>query len=244
MLRFIITVLFLIVFFIISIPLMLIELIIGLFNKNLQKRSSLFIVSHAFNIVAFLCGVKLTVKGEENVPKDEAVLYIGNHLSYFDVVITYARVPRLTGYVAKKEFLKIPVLSWWMIFLDCLFMDRNDVKQSAQVIFSAIDKIKSGISVCIYPEGTRNKDDKTLMEFHKGSFKPAQRTNCPIVPMVVTHTRDIFEAHLPFIKSQHVILEYLPPVRYNDLSKEDQKQINEYFRNMIQTAYNKNLLEK
>ena len=244
MIRFILTALFLLVFFIVSIPLYIIELIIGLINKDLSRRSSLAIVSWAFRVVAFLAGVKLTVKGEENVPKDEAVLYIGNHLSYFDVVLTYCRVPRPTGYIAKKEFLKVPFLSWWMLFLDCLFMDRSDVKQSAQIIFSAIDKIKSGISICIYPEGTRSKDETTIQEFHKGSFKPAQRTNCPIVPMIVTHTRDIFENHLPFLKSTHVVLEYLPPVRFSDLSKEDQKQVNEYFRNMMQEAYTRNLNEK
>ncbi|MBQ1457109.1 MAG: 1-acyl-sn-glycerol-3-phosphate acyltransferase [Butyrivibrio sp.] len=243
MIRFILTALFLLVFFIVSIPLYIIELIIGLINKDLSRRSSLAIVSWAFRVVAFLSGVKLTVKGEENVPKDEAVLYIGNHLSYFDVVLTYCRVPRPTGYIAKKEFLKVPFLSWWMLFLDCLFMDRSDVKQSAQIIFSAIDKIKSGISICIYPEGTRNKDEVTIQEFHKGSFKPAQRTNCPIVPMIVTHTRDIFENHLPFLKSTHVVLEYLPPVRFSDLSKEDQKQVHEYFRNMMQEAYTRNLNE-
>ena len=244
MIRFILTALFLLVFFIVSIPLYIIELIIGLINKDLSRRSSLAIVSWAFRVVAFLAGVKLTVKGEENVPKDEAVLYIGNHLSYFDVVLTYCRVPRPTGYIAKKEFLKVPFLSWWMLFLDCLFMDRSDVKQSAQIIFSAIDKIKSGISICIYPEGTRSKDETTIQEFHKGSFKPAQRTNCPIVPMIVTHTRDIFENHLPFLKSTHVVLEYLPPVRFSDLSKEDQKQVHEYFRNMMQEAYTKNLNEQ
>ena len=243
MIRFILTALFLLVFFIVSIPLYIIELIIGLINKDLSRRSSLAIVSWAFRVVAFLSGVKLTVKGEENVPKDEAVLYIGNHLSYFDVVLTYCRVPRPTGYIAKKEFLKVPFLSWWMLFLDCLFMDRSDVKQSAQIIFSAIDKIKSGISICIYPEGTRSKDETTIQEFHKGSFKPAQRTNCPIVPMIVTHTRDIFENHLPFLKSTHVVLEYLPPVRFSDLSKEDQKQVHEYFRNMMQEAYTRNLNE-
>ncbi len=243
MIRFILTALFLLVFFIVSIPLYIIELIIGLINKDLSRRSSLAIVSWAFRVVAFLSGVKLTVKGEENVPKDEAVLYIGNHLSYFDVVLTYCRVPRPTGYIAKKEFLKVPFLSWWMLFLDCLFMDRSDVKQSAQIIFSAIDKIKSGISICIYPEGTRSKDETTIQEFHKGSFKPAQRTDCPIVPMVITHTRDIFENHLPFLKSQHVVLEYLPPVRFSELSKEDQKQVHEYFRNMMQEAYTRNLNE-
>ncbi len=244
MIRFILTAIFLLLFFIVSIPLYLIELLIGLINKDAMRKSSLAIVSWAFRVVAFLSGVKLVVKGEENVPKDEAVLYIGNHLSYFDVVVTYPRVPRPTGYIAKKEFLKVPFLSWWMLFLDCLFMDRSDVKQSAQIIFSAIDKIKSGISVCIYPEGTRSKDETTIQEFHKGSFKPAQRTDCPIVPMIVTHTRDIFENHLPFLKAHEVVLEYLPPVRFSELSKEDQKQVHEYFRNMMQEAYTRNLNEQ
>jgi 1-acyl-sn-glycerol-3-phosphate acyltransferase len=61
--------------------------------------------------------------------------------------------------------------------------------------------------------------------------------------MVVTHTRDIFENHLPFLKSSHVVLEYLPPVRFSELSKGDQKQVNEYFRNMMQEAYTRNLNE-
>jgi 1-acyl-sn-glycerol-3-phosphate acyltransferase len=123
--------------------------------------------------------------------------------------------------------------------LDCLFMDRSDVKQSAQVIFEAIDKIKAGISICIYPEGTRNNTDE-LLPFHKGSFKPAQRTDCPVVPMVVTHTNEIFEDHFPFIKKANVTLEYLPPVRYSELSKEDQKHVDVYFKNMMNEAYKKN----
>ena len=240
MIRFILTALFLLVFFIVSIPLYIIELIIGLINKDLSRRSSLAIVSWAFRVVAFLAGVKLTVKGEENVPKDEAVLYIGNHLSYFDVVLTYCRVPRPTGYIAKKEFLKVPFLSWWMLFLDCLFMDRSDVKQSAQIIFSAIDKIKSGISICIYPEGTRSKDETTIQEFHKGSFKIAQRTNCPIVPVVINKSDDILEKHFPFIKSTHVTIEYCKPVVMSELSKEDQKNIDQYVKKVMEETYVKN----
>ena len=98
-----------------------------------------------------------TVIGEENVPKDEPVLYIGNHRSYFDIVMTYIRVPRPTGYIAKIEMLKIPLLSHWMKYLHCLFLDRNDIKQGMKIILTAIDKVKSGISICVFPEGTRNK---------------------------------------------------------------------------------------
>ena len=66
-------------------------------------------VQWAFRVILFICGTKVTVIGEENVPKDQAVLYIGNHRSYFDIIITYARCPRLTGYIAKKDMEKSAV---------------------------------------------------------------------------------------------------------------------------------------
>lgn len=62
----------------------------------------------AFRQVIRLAGTKVIAIGEENIPTDTAVLYVGNHRSFFDVVLTYVRVPRPTGYVAKKEMLKWP----------------------------------------------------------------------------------------------------------------------------------------
>ena len=91
MIRVFLIAVFLIVFFLLSIPVFLIEWIIGKFNPRVRDISSLRIVQGAFKVVIFLSGVKLTVIGEENVPKDQPVLYIGNHRSYFDIVLTYAR---------------------------------------------------------------------------------------------------------------------------------------------------------
>ena len=86
---------------------MLVEWIIGKFNPGLKDRSSLAIVNWAFRWVIRLSGTKVIAIGEENIPTDTAVLYVGNHRSFFDVVLTYVRVPRPTGYIAKKEILKI-----------------------------------------------------------------------------------------------------------------------------------------
>ena len=202
MIRFILVLLFLTIFFLFSILIQLVLWIVGKFNLNAKKVISLRIVSWAFRVVAFLSGAKLTVLGEENVPKDKAVLYVGNHRSYFDIVLSYSRVPRLTGYIAKKEILKVPILSQWMRNMDCLFLDRSDIRQGLQVILTAIEKVKSGISIAIYPEGTRNGTDE-MLPFHKGSFKIAQKTGCPIVPMTINNSNAVFEDHLPFLKKAH-----------------------------------------
>ncbi len=178
MIRFLIVATFVILFLILSIPVFLIEWVIGKFNPRARDISALRIVQGAFKIVAFLSGRKtLTVIGEEHVPKDQAVLYIGNHRSFFDIVLTYARCPDLTGYIAKKEILHVPLLSRWMKFLYCLFLDRTDLKAGLKTILTAIDYVKSHFHHDL-PEGTRNKNasETELLPFHEGSFKIATKT--------------------------------------------------------------------
>lgn len=240
MIRFIIVALFVVLFLICSIPLLIAEYIIGKFNMDVKNRSSLAIVNWAFRCVLFLSGTSVTVLGEENVPKDEPVLYIGNHRSYFDIVMTYVRVPRPTGYIAKVEMQKIPLLSNWMRNLHCLFLDRTDIKQGMKTILSAIDKIKSGISICIFPEGTRSRVPDTFLEFHDGSFKVAEKTGCPIIPMSINNAGAIFEEHMPKIRKTHVVIEYGKPIYTKELDKEARRHIGTTVQDIIKEMYFKN----
>lgn len=232
--------LFLILFLVLGIPVLGIEWLIGRFSKNTMDYSTLRIVQWGFNTILKITGVEITVIGEENVP-DEPVLFIGNHRSYFDILITYARCKRLTGYIAKKEMLSIPLLSTWMKRLYCLFLDRSNPKEGLKTILQAIDYIKHGISICIFPEGTRNKGaELSLLPFHNGSFKIADKTGCAIIPMSINNTADIFESHFPRIKKTHVILEYGTPIYPKELDKETKKHIGEYCSSIIQETINKN----
>ena len=231
--RTIIVFLFVFLFLICSIPIMFVEWIIGKFNMELKSKSSLAIVNWAFRVVIIMCGTKVTVIGEENVPKDEPVLYIGNHRSFFDIVLTYVRVPRLTGYVAKKEIRKVPLLSNWMVNLHCLFLDRDNIKEGLKMVLTAIEQIKSGISICIFPEGTRNKGDVLLLPFHDGSFKIADKSGCPIVPITLNNTSAIFEDQFPWIKKAHIIIEYGKPIYPKELDKTERKQLSSMTQTII-----------
>ena len=225
MIRTVITVLFVAIFLIISLPIQLILTILSkCFHAN-TDRFSLRFVQGAFRIVQFCSGVKLTVIGKENIPTDRPVLYIGNHRSIFDVVTTYPCFPNPTGVISKKSIEKVPGLSIWMRFLHCLFLDRDDMRQGLKVILSGIDQIKSGISMCVFPEGTRNKTDEPLLPFHAGSFKLAEKTGCPIVPMALTNTADIFENHFPWLHATHVILQFGKPIETANLDKEQKKRL-------------------
>ena len=240
MIRLILALLFAILYLIIGIPVLGVEWIIAKFNKQAADLGQLRMVQWAFRVILFICGTKVTVIGEENVPKDQAVLYIGNHRSYFDILLTSVRAPRPTGYVAKIEMLRYPLLRNWMRNIRCTFLDRKDVKKGMKTILDNIALLKNGISVCVFPEGTRNKTSASLLEFHDGSLKMAEKSGCPIVPMAINNSGAIFEDHLPKIVKSHVVIEYCDPIYMEDLSKEEKRFIGKQVADIIVTHYEKN----
>ena len=183
MIRLILVCIFLLIIFVLSLILFPIEWLIGRISPKAKDISSLRFVQFVFKVILFLSGVNTTVIGLENIPKDEPVVFIGNHRGFFDTVVSYSRMPRLTGFIAKKEMQKVPFIRLWMKYLHCLFMDRSNPREGLKTILSGIEQINNGISIVIFPEGTRNKGDG-IMPFHGGSFKLADKSNCKIIPMV------------------------------------------------------------
>ena len=241
MIRFKLVGIVVIAYLVLTIPVLLVEWIIGKFSPMTKDISSLRMVQAIFKFILWITGAKVTVIGEENVPKDQAVLYVANHRSYFDILLTYSRCRDLTGFVAKKEMLNYPFLRTWMKRVYCLFLDRDNIREGLKTILTAIDQVKNGISVFIFPEGTRNKGDElSLLPFHAGSFKIAEKSGCPIVPVALNNTINIFEGHLPYIKKTHVVLEYCSPIYMNEMEKEDRKKIDVYCQKIIKNTIEKN----
>lgn len=210
------------------------------FNKKAKDELSLRIVQWGFRTILEISGTKITVKGKENIP-DEAALFVGNHRSYFDILILYIQCERLTGFVAKDSIEKVPSLRVWMRYLYCLFLNRSDVKQGMKTILTAIEYVKKGISICIFPEGTRNDGEElSMMPFKEGSFKIATKTGCPIVPVSINNSAEIFENHVPKLKKTHVILEYGKPIYPNELSRDELKNIGAKCQEIIQETIHRN----
>lgn len=234
MIRFLLVVIALLGFLAASIPLVIGEYIIGKFNHQRQQEHSLRIVQAMFRMIFRLTGSTLVVKGQERVPKG-AVLYVGNHRSYFDIVVGYAVVPNLAGFVAKKEMTRYPVLVDWMKLVNCLFLDRQNLKAGLKTILDGIEKIKEGISLWIFPEGTRNenKDFLDLLPFKEGSLKIAEKSGCPVIPVAITGTAEIFENHIPFMRPSQVVIEFGEPIYLKELPRELKKCSGAYTREKI-----------
>lgn len=227
MIRFLLIALLLFLYLLLGIPVLLVEKLVAKINPHARDISCLRMVQWAFKLMLWITGADISYIGRENVPKDRAVLYVGNHNSYFDILLTYSQCPGLTGYVAKSEMLRYPLLRDWMKRLYCVFLDRSDLRAGMQMILTCIDYIKNGISICIFPEGTRSKDGQ-MQPFHEGSLKMAAKTGCPIIPMAISNSAQIFENHMPFVRPCKVLVEYGAPVYPKELSKEDQKFLGAY----------------
>ena len=209
--------------------------IIGLFNEKLKRKLALRMVQGVFKLLLFTSGVKLKVSGRENIPDDTAVLYVSNHRSYFDILTGYTQVKGFCGFVSKIQMKKIPFLASWMNLLYCLFLDRDDMRQSMKTIMAGIEQLKSGISVWICPEGTRNKqpDVTPTLEFKEGSLKMAEKAKVPVVPVAISGTWEIWERQFPKVKGGVVHMQFGKPFLVSDLSKEDKKRVGAYTRDII-----------
>ena len=222
--RSLLIVIFLLLYFIITLPVFLIFKLIETVSPKTGAKAAQAFIGRAFRFVLFLAGAKMTVLGVENIPKDRAVLFTSNHRSYVDVPMGYSTLPVMTGFVAKKQIRKFPGLNWWMTSVNCLFIDRDDMKQSLKIILAAIEKVKDGCSIFIMPEGTRNHSDE-LLPFKEGSFKIADKSGCPVIPVAISNSDAIYELHKPWVKAAQVVIHYGKPIYMEDLSREERKSL-------------------
>lgn len=235
MIRFIFVFLTLILFLVLSSPFVFAEWLIGKKNPDARNRRCLAVVQFMFRFLLWISGTKVVVEGRENIPADQAVLYVGNHRSYFDILIGYTTVPGFLGFVAKKEMKRYPVLKNWMEYVQCLFLDREDTREALKTILEGIEKVKQGISIWIFPEGTRNDHSEVtdLLPFKEGSLKIAEKTGCLVIPVAMLGNDEIFERHIPFIRAKKVRVRYGTPVEVKKLPPELKKKSGAYIREVI-----------
>ena len=186
-----------------------------------------------------LAGGRATVLGLENIPEDHPVLFVGNHRSIFDIILAGSLIKHPCGFVAKKELQGTPI-TLIMEEIHCLFLDREDPRQGLKTILTAIDYVKSGISMFSFPEGTRCKVEGTFLPFHAGSFKIATKAKVPIVPVTIVGMGDVFEDHYPRLKWAPVVIEFGKPIETADMDRNAQKDLPDKVKALMEETYKKN----
>jgi 1-acyl-sn-glycerol-3-phosphate acyltransferase len=201
------------IFIITMLPVVIIMWAIGLIKE--PKRTSVFRkVSKAWMHVFFLfAGCRLKIKGKENFKKGETYIVISNHNSLMDVPITTPFIPGANKTIAKVEMSRTPLFG--LIYKrGSTLVDRKD-KNSRRNSFKKMKEVLAmGIHMCIYPEGTRNKTNMPLKEFHDGAFKLAVETGKPILPAIIFNTKKALPpGKVFFFWPTKFEIHFLPPVQ-------------------------------
>ena len=175
-------------------------------------------------------GMDIRVEGRENIP-DKTCLFVGNHTSILDIPVIFYTAGRQVGFVAKKEVLKVPVLSYWLVKGKCIALDRQNTRDAIRVINEGVENLKEGYSMMIFPEGTRSLDGKPL-QFKKGSLKLAIKAKVPIVPVTIDAAFTSFEKSGKF-KPSTINVTYCKAIETSELTKEEEKNLSEDIRQII-----------
>lgn len=179
-------------------------------------------------------GVNFVVEGQENIPQDEAVIYVPNHQGLFDMPALILNTPTPCGFIAKIELKKVPIVRTWMWLLDCVFIDRQNKREARVAIKESIELINKGRSMVIFPEGTRSKDGIPL-PFKSGVMMIAKETKAKIVPVVLEGIIDRFEG-TGNITPGTVKVTFLPAVETANLSRDEMKAMPDELRKKIVTV--------
>ena len=193
-----------------------------------QRYALLKKIDHAANT-----GGNLNVQGYgvENIPKENGFMFYPNHQGLYDVLAIMERCPVPFSVVAKKEVFQVPFLKQVFTCMKAFMIDREDIKQSMQVIINVTKEVKNGRNYLIFAEGTRNKDKNNPHEFKGGSFKAAMRAKCPIVPVALIDSYKSFDTGSA--KPLTVQVHFLEPIPYEEYKDMKSTEIAEEVRSRI-----------
>ena len=182
--------------------------------------------------------VRIKSFGVDNIPKENGFMFFPNHQGMYDVlaILDCCPVPFSTTY--KIELKDTPFIKQIASCMKAFYIDRDDVRQSMKAILAVADEVAKGRNYLIFPEGTRSKDGNNVGEFKGGSFKPAMKTKCPIVPIALIDSFKPFDTNS--IKPVDVQVHFLEPLYYEEYKDMKTTEIAEEVRRRIVEVINAN----
>lgn len=177
-------------------------------------------------------GSTLNVKGEENIPENGPVVFVGNHQGYADIFAYCSVFKKFQfGFVAKDDLRKIPLYGKWIERIRSVFIEREDPRASLEAINRGIEYIKDGFSLVIFPEGTRSKGP-IPGPFQKGAIKLATKPEVPIIPVSLNGTYKMFEEE-GYLKSAEIDMIIHEPIETKGLSRKEEKELAEKVEKIV-----------
>jgi 1-acyl-sn-glycerol-3-phosphate acyltransferase len=179
---------------------------IGGSRQSLQKLGRWWAVG-----LLSLCRIDLTVEGLERLQPGQTYVYAANHRSQFDIFVLLAALPGMFTFVAKKSLFQVPVFGQAITRMGSVPVDRSNLQEAIASLNLAAQHVRRGLSMIVFPEGTRGKD-RELLPFKKGVFVMAQKAGQPIVPVSLSGTAAIQPRGSLMVRPGPVKVVISPPI--------------------------------
>jgi 1-acyl-sn-glycerol-3-phosphate acyltransferase len=183
-----------------------------------------------------LSNIRVTVKGLSNLEPSRSYIYMVNHMSNFDIPVLQAFLPVQFRWLAKAELYKIPVFGYAMKRAGYISIDRSDRKSAIESLNKAVKIVRDGISVVIFPEGTRSRTHN-IQPFKKGGFFLAVDSGAPIIPIIIYGTERIMPKKQMLIKSGDVTLEIAKPINSSDYTRKTKNDLMDKVRSIFLKSF-------
>jgi len=191
----------------------------------------------------FAAGVKVMVEGLENIDANTSYVFVGNHQSHYDVPAVFSIVKNTMRFFTKKELFSIPLFGWAMSSAGMIKIDRSDRKEAINSMNLAVETIHKGVSLVVFPEGTRSADGK-IQPFKKGGFVIAIRGKIPILPISISGSSFILKKHSLMIEPGVIKIVFDKPIDTSKFSKTEKEKLIEVTRQVIIKNIDKKINER
>ena len=206
---------------VLGIIILFIALPLLIFYRFRKKRDGFFSwCDWGVRIWLWTCGVKVNVRGKENLEEDRQYVFISNHLSYLDTAALYVFTGRRIGLVAKKELLQVPIFGYGMSIANVIAIDRENLEKAKKSIEKACSIIDEGYSFGVFAEGTRAMPGK-LLPFKKGAIHLALQTRTPIIPIAFKNSDQLMGKRIGALYPGTIEMILLPAVETEGKTKDD-----------------------
>lgn len=182
------------------------------------------------------CGIIYRFHGRRNYDRKRAYVLIANHRSNLDAPVAAISGKGRVRYLAKKELLKVPVMGQIFAVMS-VYVDRSSPQDRRRSVERLKQFVQSGDSIFLFPEGTRNKTDQTMIDFKDGAFTIAIQTQTPILPMLYIHTDDLMPNRQPLMRPGIIEVHYLDPISVEGLTDADIPELKQRTREMMMARY-------
>lgn len=181
-------------------------------------------------------GTRLTVEGKERLDPRQPYVYISNHLSTFDIIATAYILPGTVRFIAKKELFRIPLFAQGMAAAGMIKIDRGNSEEARKTISEAVRVVKNGVSIIVFPEGTRSRTGQ-IQNFKKGGFILALSGQIPIVPISISGSQYVNRKNSPILRPGRIKLKILEPIETEGMTMEDRNRLLQTVRQKIIDHY-------